>query len=128
MGFKKLGLFQRFDSNAFFRDKHLVQMAEAKTWKDYDTDEVKGVKVEVVILEDKTPYPTKNGETVTNRFEKFTVKVRKNAVSTGVNDAVELVNPVCTVYGDFRNQLSVTCDDIVKAGTAQAVAPSQKRG
>ena len=49
-------------------------------------------------------------------YEKLALKVEKKpAVSVG--DCVMPVNPVCTVYGDYRNQLSVRCDDVVVATT-----------
>ena len=118
MAFKKLGSFLSFDSQRFFAGKKLVLLSDPKEWKDYDSGEHMGVKVELVILEDKTAYPVKPGESVSNRFEKLIVKVRKDEIGAKPNDVVGLVNPVCAVYGEFRNQLSVTCDDVVKASPA----------
>jgi len=36
-----------------------------------------------------------------------------------IGAVVELVNPVGTVYGEFRNQLSITVDDIKVVGAAK---------
>ena len=43
--------------------------------------------------------------------EKLTVKVPKD-VDVPMNSHVRLVNVYATVYGNYRNQLSVTADDI----------------
>ena len=53
-----------------------------------------------------------------NLFEKFTVKVFKD-INVPVGATVELVNPVGTVYGEFRNQLSVRADDVRIVGGGQ---------
>ena len=44
-------------------------------------------------------------------FEKFVIKVRK-VISIPENTYVMPVNGVGSVYGDYRNNLSVTADDI----------------
>ena len=83
-----------------------------RPWNDFESKQVRGQKVDVVILTDETVYkPRKDGEVATNRFEKFVVKVPKT-VDVPVNAMIELVNARATIYGDYRNQISVVADDI----------------
>ncbi len=86
---------------------------------DDTTKEVIGTKVDTVIEIDDTPYKFKDGEVFTNRFEKVTFK-SKNKVDIPINSRVIPVNAVATIYGEYRNQLSVKCDDI------QIVNPKEK--
>lgn len=108
---KKLTQFLEFKSGAFFAEKRL-QVVGLSDWSDFKTKQKLGVKVDVAIVEDRTQYDTKPGEVVSNKFEKIAVKVKKDAVAAKPDDIVELVNPVCKVYGDYQNQLSVTCNDL----------------
>lgn len=108
---KKLRDFILFDSDRFFREK-LLQVVSVNDWVEYESKERLGTKVEVVIVSDKTPYNMKPGEQVTNRFEKLVIKVKKDSVSAMPDDKVRLVNPECKIWGDYSNQLSVTCDDL----------------
>ncbi|HIV42590.1 MAG TPA: hypothetical protein H9904_11550, partial [Candidatus Mediterraneibacter guildfordensis] len=89
----------------------ICQVVGVSEWVDYDTKKHIGTKIEVVIVEDKTRYTYKDGEVVSNRFEKLVYKVKKD-VKVPIDARVEPVNPVATVYGDFRNQLSIVADDI----------------
>lgn len=107
---KKLSQFLKFDMEAFSRDKVYVSTGQSP-WNDFDTKEHLGTKIEAFIAEDKTPYKCKDGEVVSNRFEKIIFKIKKD-VNVPVNARVMPVNPVAVVYGDYRNQLSVTADDI----------------
>lgn len=110
---KKLAQFQYFDWNRFNSGKEL-NVTEVKDWEDFERKgTILGTVVEVVILTDDTEYDLKPGEMVSNRFEKFKIKVPKNNLTVKVGDFVEPVNPVATVYGEHRNQLSVKADDIV---------------
>lgn len=107
---KKLSQFMRFDCEAFFREK-VFQVTGASEWVDYTTKAHMGTKVDVAIIKDDTQYKLKEGETVSNLYEKLTFKVRKD-VNVPVGAHVVPVNAAATVYGDYRNQLSVTADDI----------------
>jgi hypothetical protein len=107
---KKLNQFQRFDWNAF-SDGKLFLVTGTSEWQDYDTKEHLGTVVEVVIYKDDTKYVQKEGEHVTNRFEKLKFKVRKD-VDVPLNRLVQPVGVTATIYGDYRNQLSVKADDI----------------
>ena len=107
---KKLSQFMRFDFEAFSKEK-IYQVIGISEWRDYETQKHMGTKLEVVITRDNTQYKQKEGENVSNRFEKLTFKIRKD-VHVPMNTGVMPINAVATVYGDYRNQLSVTADDI----------------
>uniref|UniRef100_UPI0006D1083B hypothetical protein n=1 Tax=Mediterraneibacter glycyrrhizinilyticus TaxID=342942 RepID=UPI0006D1083B len=83
-----------------------------------------GTKVDVIIAEDNTAYDIKNDEIITNQYEKLAFKIKKD-VNIPMNARVIPVNPVAVVYGEYRNQLSVTADDI-KVITPQKVTESLK--
>lgn len=110
MGLKKLSQFLKFDFDEFSKGK-AYQVIGTSEWVDYTTKAHMGTKVEALIAKDNTQYKQKEGEHVTNAFEKLTFKIRKN-VSIPVSACVMPVNVSATVYGDYRNQLSVTADDI----------------
>lgn len=119
---KKLSAFLQF-MLAIFLDGKVLKVSAVKPWVDFETKEHKGTAVEVVIVEDGTQYPpSKDGSVVTNLYEKFTVKVPKD-ITVPVGAVVEIINGVGTVYGEYRNQLSVKADDV---RVVQAQAPSQK--
>ena len=107
---KKLNQFVKFLFEDFSRGK-VYRVTGVRTWLDFTTKELLGTKVEVIVAEDNTVYDTKNGETVTNLYEKLSFKIKKD-VHIPVNARVIPVNPVAVVYGEYRNQLSVTADDI----------------
>lgn len=104
---KGLSKFQKFDTDGFLAGKTLVCVASSE-WKDYKSGEHMGTKIETVIMRDTTDYGKPD---VTNRYEKLSVKVRKDAIVP--EDAiVTLVNPTGVVYGEYRNMLSITADDV----------------
>ncbi len=107
---KKLSQFLKFDFDEFSKGKayQLIGMSE---WKDYETKAHMGTKLEALIAKDNTPYKQKDGEHVTNAFEKITFKIRKD-VNVPIGSFIMPVNAVAVVYGEYRNQLSVTSDDI----------------
>lgn len=110
MSLKKLSQFMKFDWEGFSKGKEFLVLGTSK-WVDFETKADMGTKVEVLIAKDETPYKQKDGETVSNRFEKLTLKIRKD-VKVPPNAHVIPVGAAGTVYGDYRNQLSVTADDI----------------
>lgn len=107
---KHLNEFLTFDIDGFLKDKALMTVS-VKEWNDYDTKKHMGTKIEVVITKDNTPYRQKSGEQTTNRFEKLTIKVTKD-VNVPLESYVLPVNATATVYGEYRNMLSITADDI----------------
>ena len=48
-------------------------------------------------------------------YEKITVKVARD-IDVPMNAKVRLINPKASIYGEFRNQLSVTAEDIEVLG------------
>lgn len=107
---KKLSQFMVFDIEAFLKGK-LLRVTNVSEWVDYTTKVHMGSKVEVAITKDDTQYKQKDGESISNLYEKFNIKIPKD-VQVQVNAYVVPVNAVGTVYGEYRNQLSVTADDI----------------
>lgn len=110
---KKLDVFTHFDWEAFSTGK-TFEVTSVNPWKESkDSDVVIGTAIEVAIVEDNTIYPpSKDGKTVSNRYEKLKFKIPKTSLAVAIGDVVEPVNAVATVYGDYRNQLSVKASDI----------------
>ena len=115
---KALIQFLLFNWAAFAEDKQFVVTGSSE-YRDFNTKAHLGTKVECIIAEDRTPYKSKDGQKYSNLYEKITFKVSKD-VNIPVNSVVKPVNAVATVYGEYRNQLSVKCDDIV------VVTPKEK--
>lgn len=108
---KKLNQFRPFQWNEFAKDKKLV-VTGIRPWEEYEnrkpTGRRLGASVEVVIVEDGTHYETKEGESVTNLYEKLTVKVPDQNAKFPVGTVVATIGEVtATVYGEFQNRLSV---------------------
>ncbi len=114
---KGLRGFEEFKILEFLTGKTLA-VVECAEWKDYVDGKpgpVRGSRVTVVVLEDKTVYPTtgKDGQPISNKYAQLTVKIPgKMGLSIPVDTIVELVNPTAKVWGDYRNQLSITAEDI----------------
>ncbi len=107
---KGLNQFLVFDWNGFAEGKSFL-VTGLSEYQDFETKAHLGTKVECVIASDKTPYKFKEGEVFSNRFEKITFKVAKD-VDIPVEARVVPKNAVATIYGEYRNQLSVKCEDI----------------
>lgn len=117
---KYLTQFLHFDCSTFFAGK-VLQTIDCKQWADYTTKEIVGAKITTVIVEDKTQYQTKDGEQASsNIFEKISVKIPGKTLNIAPGTVVELVNPVGTVYGDYRNQLSIRTEDVKVIQPAKA--------
>lgn len=120
---KGLRAFEDFRIDAFLEGKTLAVL-ECAEWKDYVDGKpgpVRGSRLTVVVLEDKTVYPKagKNGQPITNRYAQLSVKCPKMGLSLPVDTIVELVGPIsATVWGDRRDQLSITCSDLRPVATA----------
>ena len=117
---KCLGQFNRFDLTGFTADKTLT-FTGSSAWKDYATQQVMGTKVELTITRDDTPYKVKDGESVSNLYNKLTVKV-PGKVDLKIGTEVEIVDGEATVYGEYRNQLSI------KAKAVRPVTSSAANG
>ncbi len=108
---KGLNQFIKFDWNAFAEGKTFI-VTSISEYVDFDTKAHLGTKVDCVIATDNTVYKFKDGEEFTNRFEKISFKVSKD-INIPIETRVVPKNAVATIYGEYRNQLSVKCDDIV---------------
>lgn len=111
---KRLDFFSHFDWEAF-ADGKTFEVTAITPWVDYnDPEKIWGKVVEVVITDDLTDYPaTKDGRPVSNRYERLRIKIPQTSLAVSLGDIVEPVNPVATIYGSYRNQLSVRADDIL---------------
>ncbi|WP_414150583.1 hypothetical protein ACIZ62_15695 [Acetobacterium carbinolicum] len=105
-----LNQFNLFDMNSFMEGKVFMCTA-CREWKDFETNLHRGTVVDVVITQDNTVYKQKNGETVTNLYEKLSFKVAKD-IAVPVKTNIMPVNSTATIFGQYRNQLSIKCDDI----------------
>ena len=107
---KGLNQFRRFDWNGFASDK-TFQVVSVADWADHDTGHHLGKRVTVVITQDNTPYAFKEGQMFTNLFERLTFKVTGDT-SVAIGDIMVPIDAVARCYGEFTNQLSVTCKGI----------------
>lgn len=107
---KKLSQFLEFDMNEFSSGK-LYQVTGIREWVDYNTKVHMGVKIDTIIAKDTTSYRQKDGELVTNQYERLTFKIKKD-VKVPLNAYIMPINAVGIVYGEYRNQLAVTADDV----------------
>lgn len=126
MSLKKLNQFLVFDFARFQHGK-ILQVIGSSEWKEYKTDKHLGVKIETVITKDATEYIQKEGERVSNLYEKLVFKCPKD-IKVPLNAIIEPINPVATVYGDFRNQLSIVIDDIRVITPLRTAETSKVRG
>ena len=109
---KKLTQFIVFDCEAFFKDK-VLDSIDKRIWKEYQTGKERGTEYEIGIIEDNTKYVLKDGETATNRSDKFKAHIEgKKDLSVPINAVVKLINPRGIVSGDYKNQLSVIVDGL----------------
>ena len=111
---KGLGSFVSFNWAGFAAGK-TFQVVGCAPWVDFETKAKLGSKVEVVITKDDTPYPVKDGKVISNIFERIQFKAPKE-IALPVGAIVEPVDAVATVYGHFRNKLSIKVDDVRIAG------------
>ena len=111
MALKKLNDFIFFDFKKFWEGKAGV-CTSLEPWIDFESKKVVGTKAKIAIVKDETQYRQKDGENVTNKFESFIVKIPKTEVNDLVDRPVRIINPVATVYGQYRNELSVKADDV----------------
>lgn len=109
---KKLNKFQNFNWPEFAKGKTFMA-TDSKTWLDFVTKKVLGTKVGFIIIEDKTDYGIpEGGEPVSNIWEKGVAKVRKD-INIPEKSIIQLKGVEASVYGEYRNQLSIEAEDIV---------------
>lgn len=110
---KGLNGFVTFDWVSFAEGKVFI-VTGCSEWIDFDSKSHLGTKVDVVIALDRTPYKFKDGKEFSNRYEKISFKVQKD-VSIPLDAKVMPKGVTATIYGEYRNQLSVKCEDIAVA-------------
>lgn len=114
MSLKKLNKFSYFDFEGFSEGKKYLCIG-LQDWKDFNSGEIIGTKVTAVIAQDKTDYELQNGEVVNNLYEKLDFKIGKK-INIPLNVEVRPINAEATIYGDYRNQLSIIAEDIEVIG------------
>ncbi|MHC5247500.1 hypothetical protein [Enterococcus sp. LJL90] len=108
---KKLNKFVKFDIDEFLENIELIVM-KSDILVDFETKKVLGAKYSIIVWSDTHNY---GGDTngVNNVGETFTVKVLgKKPMAIPSPCKVDLINPNGNVYGEFRNNLSVTAEDV----------------
>ena len=109
---KYLNQFNHFDFEAFVKGKKL-EVLDVRENVDYNTKEHIGTKVEAVITEDATPYIIPEGRTPSsNKYEKIVFKLAKD-IKVPIGARITVKNAVARIYGEYNNQLAVTCEDII---------------
>ena len=103
---KFLTMYLKFAWESFSEGKRFMCIG-TREWKEHDTKNHLGTLVDSVIMQDKTDY----GKEGSNIYEKLTFKVAKD-VDVPMNAEIIPKNVEAVVYGDFRNQLSCTAEDI----------------
>lgn len=108
---KKLSIFTYFDFDGFMKGKQLM-CTGIRPWTDHNTGDILGTRVETVIVKDRTNYgDQKNGEQISNLFEKIVFKVPKQ-IEVPVNVEVMPINVEAKVYGDYHDKISAIAEDI----------------
>lgn len=108
---KGLSSFNRFDCPAFFDGKRII-VTRCEELLDFETKKHLGTKLTCVITQDRTKYPTATPDKpISNRFEQFTIKLFKD-IDVPVDSYIMPVGATGTVYGEYRNKLSITAEDI----------------
>ena len=108
--------FERFAAGKEF------EVTGVSDWVDYeDNGKLLGTKVETTIIKDMTQYePDKAGNPITNKYQQIVFKVGKGA-NFPLGTKVVAKGVTATIYGEYRNQLSVKCEDIVEVKDQKAV-------
>lgn len=102
------------DMNAFL-DGAQVLVMKSETLKDGDGNAL-DAKYTLSFWSDADDLLAKYGDPeVTNKGEIFTVKVLGQSAKAIVRpkELDHLVNPIGKIWGDYRNNLSVTADDVI---------------
>lgn len=105
-----LNQFLRFDLDAFLQGKSLKTIG-CRVWKDYNTKAVLGTAVDCLIDKDETVYPRATDKPISNAWERVSIKIAKNITIPGGVHVIP-VDATGSVYGPYRNQLSIKAADI----------------
>ncbi len=115
MSLKKLSMFQYFDIDGFLAKKKLM-LVGSQEWREFQTQRVLGTKIDVVIVSDETDYGNADGNVVNNLYEKLSVKIPAKLSNLPMKALIKLHAPTAVVYGEYRNALSITADNIEIVG------------
>lgn len=115
---KFLNKFLDFSWMDFEKEKRFLSIG-IREWIDFDTKEHLGTKIDAVITKDSTDYGLKDGEVASNIYEKLTFKVPKD-IDVAMNVEIKPKNVKASVYGEYRNQLSIIAEDVVVVGKKEA--------
>lgn len=126
MGLKKLSRFQLFDSKGFFEGKDFM-LSKVEEWQEgEDSDHLKtvGTKVTGVIFRDKSDYGQVGTEI--NKGESITFKVSQPVINFSSWKPFNTIFKATTftkvsIYGTYRNQLSVKVPSLTAINGAGAV-------
>ena len=129
MALGHLNDFQKFDFVGFLTGKK-CEVSSIRSWEEYKDGEKTGnnlgIRIDCVIVEDKTLYKTKPEETFNNKYRQISFKIEKITVDkcpVGMGDLIgsfpgcfcpHVVK--CTPYGNngFLNNLSIVVDGFEK--------------
>lgn len=103
---RHLSRYQKFMWDAFAKGKRF-KCVGTREWKDRDSRSHLGTIVDAVISQDATNY----GKEGNNLYEKIPFKVAKD-ITIPVDVEIIPKNVEAVIYGEFRNQLSCTAEDI----------------
>ena len=117
MSLKKLSKFQTFDSASFFGKSQLL-FTKIEEWREGERDNMNivGTKIIGVLVVDGADY---GQEKELNRCESLTIKVRQPVSAFSDWQPFRTIYRVgevekASIYGEFRNQLSLTVPSLVK--------------
>ncbi len=99
--------FEHFEQEEFGATKDYT-VTGVSEWLSYEEKKPMGWAISTIITRDDTQYRVKDGQSISNLYQPQVFKCfQKPDVKIG--DIVEPVEPVATLYGQFRNQISVKC-------------------
>lgn len=106
---KYLTRFLLFNILGYLEGK-TIQYIGKETWRDFNSGEILGTKIKGLITRDDTDYGN-NAEPRANLYEKVVIKVPKE-IDLPLNSVIMPVDATATVFGEYRNQLSIVAKDV----------------
>lgn len=105
---RKLSLFTTFDTTKFLKGKQLMALNQ-DVLLDGDGNHI-GFTVTVVVYSDSTDY---GDDLISNAGDSYKVKIEnKELKNLTLPCFVELIDPSGKVWGEFRNNLSLTAKNL----------------
>lgn len=107
---KKLNQFVEVQVDRMISNMRLMVM-KSEVLKDFESGNLVGAKYTIIVWKDSNDY---GDEGISNAGETFSVKVlNKDPKTVDQPTYVKLVNPTAVIFGEYRNQLSVTATDVI---------------